>query len=49
MPWYDYNRTVNVNGTAFAAEGHEFADADWWRDAFSRDYVLTRDQMPDLK
>ncbi|TCO10804.1 mannan endo-1,4-beta-mannosidase [Natronoflexus pectinivorans] len=49
MPWYDYSRTVNMSGTAFSEESHEFANADWWRDAFSKDFVLTRDQMPDLK
>lgn len=49
MPWYDYDRTNDVNSAAFSSTEHQHADASWWIDAFNQSYVITRDQMPSLK
>ncbi len=49
MSWYDYERTNTINNTSFTSTDHMHANAAWWIDAFSIDYVVTRDQMPDLK
>nr|WP_319397542.1 glycosyl hydrolase [uncultured Carboxylicivirga sp.] len=49
MPWYDYERTNDVNGDAFKDTKHVHANAQWWIDAMSQTYVITRDQMPSLK
>ncbi len=42
MPWY------NAEEDTTAGE-HEHADEEWWQDAMSQDFVITRDQLPDLK
>ena len=49
MPWYDYNRTVNVSGDEFASQDHYHANAEWWRNSFRNNAVLTLDELPDLK
>ena len=49
MPWYDYNRTLNSNSDAFKDVSHEHAPIRWWNDAFNLPFVLTRDELPDLK
>ena len=49
MPWYDYDRTKDVNSADFDLTDHIHASIDWWNDAFNCSYVLTRDQMPSLK
>ena len=41
MPWYQNNATT--------LEGHEHADTNWWKDAMSQDFVVTRDQLPSFK
>lgn len=41
MPWYQYN--------ASTLDGHEHANTQWWQDAMSCPYVISRDQMPSLK
>lgn len=46
MPWYDYARTVGPTSEAFSLEDHSHADAAWWRDAFSHDFVLSREDLP---
>ena len=48
MPWYDYERTNNVNSDAFKSTDHASCDAAWWQEAFSNDYVLTRDAFKQL-
>ena len=48
MPWYDYNVTNNVNSSAFNQTSHCNADITWWTEAFSNDYVLTRDDVKAL-
>jgi hypothetical protein len=48
MPWYDYERTNNVNSDAFKSTEHASCDAAWWQEAFSNDYVLTRDAFKQL-
>jgi len=49
MPWYDYDRTNNVNTSSFEEESHEHANVDWWRDAMNSEFVITLDDMPSLK
>jgi len=49
MPWYDYDRTNDMNSSAFKETGHEHANADWWKDAMNQSYVISRDEMPSLK
>ena len=49
MPWYDYERTLNPGSEAFEMETHQHAPISWWRDAFAQPYVLTRNDLPDLK
>lgn len=48
MPWYDYAVSNNVNGAAFNNTSHANASIAWWKEAFSHDYVLTRDDVKDL-
>ncbi len=49
MPWYDYDRTLHTSGSEFEKTEHGHAPAAWWIDAMSQNYVITRDEMPDLK
>lgn len=49
MPWYDYDRTNDMNSSAFKETSHQYANADWWKDAMSKSYVIKRDDMPSLK
>jgi len=45
MPWYDYTRTNKTNSTEFKSTDHSNCNADWWKEAFSNDYVLSRDDF----
>ena len=45
MPWYDYGRTNNPSSDAFQKLEHGSASISWWKDAFSCDFVLTRDDV----
>ncbi len=45
MPWYDSARTSDPTSTTFTSREHNNADADYWDDAFSCDFVVTRDQV----
>lgn len=47
-PWYDYGRTNNPNSTEFKSTEHGNCNAEWWQDAFSTDYVLSRDDFKPL-
>lgn len=49
MPWYDYDRTKDMSSAAFTSTDHVHANADWWKDAMSKTYVIKRDDMPSLK
>jgi mannan endo-1,4-beta-mannosidase len=49
MPWYDYNRTNNTGGTAFNETAHQYANKEYWENAFADESVLSRDEMPSLK
>jgi mannan endo-1,4-beta-mannosidase len=49
MPWYDYDRTNDINGSAFTDTSHAYANIDWWQDALAQEEVITRDEMPSLK
>lgn len=49
MPWYDYDRTLNINNGSFAQKQHEFADFHYWEKMFSNENVIFRSQMPSLK
>ena len=44
-PWYDYDRTKDVNSADFKSTEHTHCNAAWWQDAFSNDYVLTREDF----
>ena len=48
MPWYDYGRTNNPNSEEFKSTEHGSANAAWWTEAFSNDYVLSRDDFQQL-
>lgn len=45
MPWYDYGRTNNPSSGEFEIQSHSNASISWWKDAFSCDFVLTRDDV----
>ncbi len=49
MPWYNYERTNDPSSDAFNEESHIHADISFWKNALSKDYVITRDKMPSLK
>lgn len=44
-PWYDYERTNNISSEAFKSTDHASCNVEWWNEAFSHDYVLTRDDF----
>ena len=48
-PWYDYGRTSNVNSDAFKSTDHGSCNAAWWQEAFSNDYVLSREDFQALR
>ena len=48
MPWYDYAVSNNINATAFNQTSHCNANIAWWNEAFSHEYVLTRDDVKEL-
>lgn len=41
MPWYDFEHSSLKDDTS--------ANTIWWKNAVSQDYVITREQMPNLK
>lgn len=41
MSWAGGGSTTNRD--------HMWSPVDWWDDAFAKDYVITRDEMPNLK
>lgn len=45
MPWYDYGRTNNPSSPAFSSTEHSHASVSWWQEAWSHDFVLSRDQV----
>lgn len=49
IPWYDYDRTNKPSDEAFSSTEHANADIDWWTDALSQEYVITRDELPSFK
>lgn len=49
MPWYDYDRTNDINNANFSGTDHQHANAAWWNDALNQENVITRDEMPSLK
>ncbi len=49
MPWYDYERTLDPGSEAFQLKTHQHAPISWWEVALAQTYVLTRDELPDLK
>ena len=48
-PWYDYSRTNNPSSAEFKSTDHSNCNAAWWTEAFSNDFVLTRDDMKVLR
>lgn len=49
MPWYDYERTNNTSETDFSMPEHNYADKEWWEDAWKQDFVVSRDELPSMK
>ncbi len=49
MSWYDYERTVDIAGSAFEEPTHQHANATYWQKTMQWETVITRDKMPDLK
>ena len=49
MPWYDYERTNDLNSTAFNGETHQHANIVWWKNAMNQKFVVSRDLLPNLK
>lgn len=49
MPWYDYDRTMDPSAAAFGEVTHQHADISYWKGMLENDYVLSREDMPDLK
>ena len=47
-PWYDYERTNKPDSEAFKSTEHTHCNAEWWTEAFSHDYVLTREDFKQL-
>lgn len=47
-PWYDYGRTNNTGNEEFKSTDHSNCNAAWWQEAFTNDYVLTRDDFKQL-
>ena len=45
VPWYDYDRTKNPDSEDFQSTDHSNCNADWWTEAFSNDYVLSREDF----
>ena len=48
-PWYDYERTNNISGEAFKSTDHASCNAAWWQEAFSNDFVLSREDFQALR
>jgi mannan endo-1,4-beta-mannosidase len=48
VPWYDYDVSNNTSNAAFMGTAHANADIAWWNEAFSHDYVMTRDDVKEL-
>jgi len=42
MTWYDYNYNAGNS------DDHQFAGEQWWQEAFSHDYVVTREEKKNL-
>ena len=49
IPWYDYDRTSKPGSEDFNSTDHNNANIDYWNDALSQDYVITRDELPIFK
>jgi mannan endo-1,4-beta-mannosidase len=49
MPWYDYTRTNNPNGSDFNSESHQYMSIADWNNAFANPNVISRGSMPALK
>lgn len=47
--WYDYVRTNSLTALEFTLTSHNHASAEWWKKAFSCDFILSRDDVPFLK
>lgn len=53
MPWYDSNRTKSASPSSVkftdTATPHQHATIEWWKNAWTNDYVIDRAHMPNLK
>lgn len=48
MPWYDHRRTNKPQSSDYQSTDHGNANAAWWKEAFSLEYVLSRDDFQQL-
>lgn len=50
MPWYDYERTLTIEGLEFKKESHQFANKSYWQNIFEmKDIIVYRNNVPNLK
>lgn len=49
MPWWDNAITSDPAAAEFNNTNHGNADVDYWNDAWSCDFMLSRDQMPSFR
>lgn len=50
MPWYDYERTLTIEGVEFKKESHQFANKSYWQNIFEmKDIIVYRNNVPNLK
>lgn len=49
MPWWDNGRTGDPSSAEFDSTAHNNADIEYWQDAWSCPFMLSRDQMPSFR
>ena len=48
IPWWDNARTSQPGSWAFNSTDHNNANVDYWNNAFACDFIITRDELPNL-
>ena len=48
IPWWDNARTSQPGSQAFQSTDHNNANVDYWNNALACDFIITRDELPDL-
>ncbi len=49
MPWYDYQRTKDMDSEMFKSKEHTHTSETFWESSFNNPRVISRDEMKDLK